>query len=488
MQTSHKINTRKKKVDVSPLIYGKMPPQASDLESAVLGAIMLEPNKLEEVLDIIPSPEAFYSDANQRIYACIQRMYQKGSRIDFMTVCEDLRKNSELEMVGGRYYVTLLTRDVVSSAHIEEHARIVMQKYIMRELIRTSGDVIGDAYEDTTDVFDLLDQAGSSIEELALKQIKKDYKHIAQGAMKVFEEVNELQQRTDSLSGVPSGFHELDRVTGGWQPSDLIILAARPSVGKTAFSLNLLLNAVLNEQKPTSVIIFSLEMSESQIIRRLAANYLDLNLDKILKGKLNDSELKAFNEGIFKIKNLSIFIDDTSGITTTELRVKVKKARRKQNIGLVIVDYLQLMRGSDQSFNREQEVSRISRDLKGLAKDLDIPVIALSQLNRQLDTRTSDKAEPKLSDLRETGAIEQDADMVMFLYKPKDSHGETCLSIAKNRNGVTGKFGIMFDGSKQRFGQLMNFDHVQEYPAPIQSDYTAAISTSTEIIDDDDPF
>lgn len=487
MAVINKLNSKtRKKVDTSPLIYGKMPPQAPDLETAVLGAIMLEPSCLEEVLDIIPSHETFYSDANQRIYACIQQMYNRGSRIDFMTVCEELRKCNELEMVGGSYYVTSLTRDVVSRAHIEEHARIVVQKYITRELIRLSGEVISDAYEDSTDTFDLLDQAGSNIEDLALKQIRKDYRHISSGASKVLQEVNELQQRTDALSGVPSGFYELDKSTGGWQPTDLIILAARPSVGKTAFALNLLLNAILNEEKPTSVIFFSLEMSEKQIIKRIAANYLDLFLDKILKGKLNNDELQKFNEGIYKIKNLSIYIDDTAGINSHELRIKVKKARRKHGVGLVIIDYLQLMSGSGQSWSREQEVSKISRDLKGLAKELEIPVIALSQLNRQLDTRGSDRAEPKLSDLRETGAIEQDADVVMFLYKPKDSQGETCLSIAKHRNGSTGKFGIMFDGGKQRFSQLMNLDQDTHYPVPQQHTYTPP-QTNNEFVDDD-PF
>jgi len=478
-----------KKNDKPNLIYGKVPPSSQELETAVLGVIMLEPSCLEEVLDIITSPEVFYSDANQRIYSCIKQMYNRGARIDLITVCEELRKCNELEMVGGSFYVTCLTRDVVNNAHIEEHSRILVQKYISRELIRLSGEVINDAYEDYTDTFDLLDKAGTNIEDLALKQIRKDYKHISTGASNVLKEVNELQQRSDSLSGVPSGFYELDKSTGGWQPTDLIILAARPSVGKTAFALNLLLNAVINQEKPTSVIFFSLEMSEKQIIKRIAANYLDLFLDKIMKGNLNNDELTKFNEGIFKIKNLSIYIDDTANINSHELRIKVKKARRKHSVGLVVIDYLQLMSGSGQSWSREQEVSKISRDLKGLAKELEIPIIALSQLNRQLDTRGSDRAEPKLSDLRETGAIEQDADVVMFLYKSKDSQGETCLSIAKHRNGSTGKFGIMFDGGKQRFSQLMNLDNYTHYPVPQQNTYTPPPSTNNEFIDDDDdPF
>jgi len=237
MAISSKLNSRTKKPDLSPLLYGKMPPQAPDLEGAVLGAIMLEPQKLAEVLEIIQSEECFYADANQRIYGAIRRLFDKGSRIDFMTVCEELRKNSELEMVGGSYYVTSLTRDIVSSANIEEHARIVMQKYIMRELIRMSGDVISDAYEDTTDVFDLLDKAETNLYEITDKHLRKNFSSINSILAKTIHEIEAQAGKNDELTGTPSGFVDLDRVTSGWQKTDLIILAARPAVGKTAFAL-----------------------------------------------------------------------------------------------------------------------------------------------------------------------------------------------------------------------------------------------------------
>jgi replicative DNA helicase len=484
----NKLTIRSKKADMSPMLYGKMSPQAPELEGAVLGAIMIDPSKMEDVLEIIPSPECFYSDANQRIYASIRRMFDNGTRIDFMTVTAELRKQSEIEMVGGSYYITKLTQDVVSAAHIEEHARIVVEKYIMRELIRTSGEVISDAYEDSTDVFDLLDTASTTLEELSMKQIRKDFEHISTGTMEALNKVLELQMRDDSLSGVPTGFPELDRITGGWQPTDLIILAARPSVGKTAFVLNLILNAVLNAEKPTGVLFFSLEMSTDQIIMRIAANYCDIYLDKIRKGKMNESELKEFQIGMMKIKQMEIYIDDCAGLTSTEIRIKTKKAKRKYNIGMVVIDYLQLMKGSGNAFSRENEISTISRGLKALAKELALPIIALSQLNRLVDSRGSD--EPKLSDIRESGAIEQDADVVMFLYKPKDSQGETCLSIAKNRNGILEKFGTLFDGAHQRFSKLMILGQTFEQPHTSFRPATKAESTviHNEDFNNDEPF
>ncbi|MBP6625612.1 MAG: replicative DNA helicase, partial [Chitinophagaceae bacterium] len=420
MAVSNKFTSRTKKPDLSPLLYGKMPPQAPDLEGAVLGAVMLEPQKLAEVLEIIQSPDCLYSDANQRIYASIRRLFDKGSRIDFMTVCEDLRKNNELEMVGGSYYVTSLTRDVVSSANIEEHARIVMQKYIMRELIRMSGEVIGDAYEDSTDVFDLLDKAETNLYEITDKHLRKNFSSINSILAKTITEIEAQANKKEDLTGIPSGFTDLDRITSGWQKTDLIILAARPAVGKTAFALNLVMNASMHPTHPTGVAFFSLEMSAGQLVKRMLSAVTEVPLGKITKGQLADHEIVQIHQRMSKLAAANIFIDDQAALNIFELRAKCRRLKQKYNIGMVIIDYLQLMQGSvEKGGNREQEISKISRDLKGLAKELEIPIMALSQLNRGVESRKEGAKLPQLSDLRESGAIEQDADMVMFLYRPE---------------------------------------------------------------------
>jgi replicative DNA helicase len=346
MAVANKLNTRTKKPDLSPLLYGKMPPQAPDLESAVLGAIMLEPQKLAEVLEIIQSEECFYSDANQRIYGAVRRLFDKGARIDFMTVCEELRKSNELEMVGGSYYVTSLTRDIVSSANIEEHARIVMQKYIMRELIRMSGDVIGDAYEDTTDVFDLLDKAETNLYEITDKHLRKNFLGINSILAKTIHEIEAQNNKKDDLTGVPSGFIDLDKVTSGWQRTDLIILAARPAVGKTAFALNLIMNAAFSKNQPTGVAFFSLEMSAGQLVKRMLSAVTEVPLSKITKGQLADHEIVQIHQRMGKLAAANIFIDDQAALNIFELRAKCRRLKQKHNIGLVIIDYLQLMQGS----------------------------------------------------------------------------------------------------------------------------------------------
>lgn len=489
MAVSNKLSTRTKKPDLSPLIYGKIAPQAPDLEGAVLGAIMLEPQKLAEVLEIIQSPECFYSDANQRIYASVRRLFDKGSRIDFMTVCEDLRKNNELEMVGGSYYVTSLTRDVVSSANIEEHARIVMQKYIMRELIRMSGEVIGDAYEDSTDVFDLLDKAETNLYEITDKHLRKNFSGINSILAKTIHEIEQQANKKDDLTGVGSGFRDLDKLTSGWQKTDLIILAARPAVGKTAFALNLVMNAALNPNNPTGVAFFSLEMSAGQLVKRMLSAVTDVPLEKITKGQLADHEIVQIHQRMGRLGSASIFIDDQAALNIFELRAKCRRLKQKHNIGLVIIDYLQLMQGSvEKGGNREQEISKISRDLKGLAKELEIPIIALSQLNRAVENRKESKL-PQLSDLRESGAIEQDADMVMFLYRPEyhgiDKNpdgdvieGETWVNVAKHRNGKTDIVKLVAVLKYQRFDDMPETNHFGIPDASAMGDPRAGIKGS----------
>jgi replicative DNA helicase len=458
-----------KKPDLNPLLYGKLPPQAPELEAAILGAIMVESNKLSDVLDVIQSPDCFYTDANKRIYGAIRRLFDKGSRIDFITVAEELKKEGELEMAGGYFYVTSLTKDVVSTANIEEHARIVMQKFIMRELIRMSGDVINEAYEDSSDVFDLLDKAESNLYEITDKHLRKNFNSIGNIVVNTLKDIQEARNKTDDITGVASGYVPLDKLTGGWQKTDLIILAARPAVGKTAFALNLVMNAAMHKNKPTAVAFFSLEMSAGQIVKRMLSATTEVLLEKISKGNLEDYEVVQIQERMSRLSNSKIFIDDQAALNIFELRAKCRRLKQKEGLGMVIIDYLQLMTASiDKSGNREQEISKISRELKALAKELEIPIIALSQLNRGVESRKESKV-PQLSDLRESGAIEQDADMVMFLYRPEyyqtagaatnenemaSVPGETWINVAKHRNGQTDIIKVKAELQYQRFVDL----------------------------------
>lgn len=440
---------RKTPLDLSTMVYGKVPPQAKDLEEAVLGAIMLEKGAFDTVVEIL-KPECFYVDAHQRIFKAMKSLGNKSQPIDILTVVEELRSNEELDVVGGPYYVTKLTNAVVSSANIEAHSRIILQKFIQRELIRISGEIIGDAYEDSTDVFDLLDTAETKIYEVTSTHLRNSYESIDSVLVKTIQRIEDLRHKNEDVSGVPSGFSTLDKVTYGWQNTDLIILAARPAVGKTAFALNLARNAALNPSKPTPVAFFSLEMSAGQLVQRILSAESEIMLEKISRGKLEEHEMKQlYARGIQRLSQAPIYIDDTPALNIFELRAKCRRLKNsKTGIGMVIIDYLQLMSGTgdNRNGNREQEISTISRSLKSLAKELSIPIIALSQLSREVEKRKDGNKMPQLSDLRESGAIEQDADMVCFLYRPEyydvtqnemgeSNRGETHVRIAKHRNG-----------------------------------------------------
>ena len=441
-------NRRKTPLDLSTMVYGKVPPQAKELEEAVLGAIMLEKGAFDAVIEI-QKPECFYVDAHQRVFKSMQGLANKSQPIDILTVVEELRFREELDLVGGPYFVTKLTNSVVSSANIEAHSRIVLQKFIQRELIRISGEIIADAYEDSTDVFDLLDQAESKIYEVTSSHLRNNYETIDSVLVKTIQRIEDLRHKNEDITGVPSGFKSLDRITYGWQPTDLIILAARPSVGKTALALNLARNAALHATKPTPVAIFSLEMSAGQLVQRILSAESEIWLEKIARGKMEEHEMKQlYARGIQRLAQAPIFIDDTPALNIFELRAKCRRLKNASNIGLIIIDYLQLMSGTgeNRNGNREQEISNISRNLKGLAKELQVPIIALSQLSREVEKRKDGNKMPQLSDLRESGAIEQDADMVCFLYRPEyydvtqnemgeSNRGETHIRIAKHRNG-----------------------------------------------------
>src|SRR5215203_1224730 len=416
-----KKNRRKPSLDLSTMIYGKVPPQAKDLEEAVLGAIMLEKGAFDVVIEILKA-ECFYVDSHQRVFKAMQSLANKSQPIDILTVVEELRFKEELDLVGGPYYVTKLTNSVVSSANIEAHSRIVLQKFIQRELIRISGEIIGDAYEDSTDVFHLLDQAESKIYEVTSNHLKNNYESIDSVLVKTIQRIEDLRHKNEDITGVPTGYPSLDKVTYGWQNTDLIILAARPSVGKTAFALNLARSAALHPTKPTPVAFFSLEMSAGQLVQRILAAESEIHLEKISRGKMEEHEMKQlYAKGIQRLAQAPIYIDDTAALNIFELRAKCRRLKNANNIGMIIIDYLQLMSGTgeNRNGNREQEISTISRSLKGLAKELQVPIIALSQLSREVEKRKEGAKIPQLSDLRESGAIEQDADMVMFLYRPE---------------------------------------------------------------------
>src|SRR5471030_2019780 len=377
---------RKSPIDISTMMYGKVPPQARELEEAVLGAIMLEKTAFDTVIEIL-KPECFYVESHQRIYQSMQSLAQKSQPIDMLTVVEELRIREELEMTGGPYYITRLTNSVVSAANIDAHARIVLQKFIQRELIRISGEIIGDAYEDSTDVFDLLDDSETKMFNITNNYLKKNFEDIGNILAKTINRIDELRTKTEDISGVPSGFKTLDRVTYGWQPTDLIILAARPSVGKTAFALNLARNAALHPTKPTPIAFFSLEMSASQLVQRILSAESEIKMEKISRGKLENYEYEQLlSKGIKKLEIAPIYIDDTAALNIFEFRAKARRLVNKHNVGVIIIDYLQLMSGTgDRGSNREQEISNISRNLKALAKELNVPIIALSQLSRAVE-------------------------------------------------------------------------------------------------------
>ncbi len=442
---------------------GKLPPQALDLEEAVLGALMIEKDALSAVIDIL-KPELFYKDSHQKIFLAIQTLFQKSSPVDILTVTAQLRSQGDLEMVGGAYYITELTNRVVSAANIEYHARIISQKYIQRELIRISTDIISTAYEDTVDIFDLLDHAEKNLFDIAQNNLRRDSRKMDDIVRESLISLEQLRDRVDGLTGVPSGFTALDRITSGWQPSDLVIIAARPAMGKTAFVLTCARNAAVQFKKP--VVVFSLEMSSVQLVNRLISGEAEILQEKIRKGNLAEWEWEQLHAKIGNLTEAPLFIDDTPALNIFEFRAKCRRLKAQYDIQMIIVDYLQLMQGKSENKgggNREQEIGSISRALKSVAKELNVPVIALSQLSRQVESRPDKK--PILSDLRESGSIEQDADMVLFLYRPEyyklteDEQGRSTVGlgeviIAKHRNGETGTVSLRFIDKFVKFADL----------------------------------
>jgi len=463
-------------IDKSTLIHlerGKIPPQALDLEEVVLGAMMIDKKGVDEVVDLL-SPESFYKEAHQHIFAAIIILFEKSDPIDLLTVSGQLKKEGKLEKVGGDFYLISLTQKVSSSAHIEFHARIILQKFIQRSLIKISSEIIEESYDESVDVFDLLDNAESKLYDITLGNVKKSTETAQDLVIQAKKKIEEIANK-EGLSGVPSGFERVDKVTSGWQPSDLVIIAARPGMGKTALTLSMARNMAVNNNVP--VAFFSLEMSSVQLITRLISSETGLSSEKLRTGRLEKHEWEQLNVKVKSLEQAPLFIDDTPALSIFDLRAKARRLASQHKIKLLIVDYLQLMTvgGNNKTGNREQEISTISRNLKSLAKELDIPVIALSQLSRAVETRTGSKR-PILSDLRESGAIEQDADIVSFIYRPEyykidewdddersPTEGQAEFIIAKHRNGGLDNIRLKFNGSLGRFENLDNFDSPFEF-------------------------
>jgi replicative DNA helicase len=441
--------------------YGKLPPQAIEVEEAVIGALMLERDAYVTVADIIDT-DSFYKEEHRKIFEAIKYLSTHEKPVDLLMVTQELKDRNQLDEIGGAAFITQLTRRVASAAHIEFHARIIAQKYIQRELIRVSSEIQAKSYDETIDVDDLIDFSETSLFKVAEGNIKKETRLIRPVLKEAIDLIEQARQRKDGLSGIPSGFTSLDRITSGWQKTDLVIVAARPSMGKTSFILSMARNMAVDHEK--SVAVFSLEMSSIQLINRLILAETELGSHKIKNGRLEDWEWEHLHRKIARLDKAPMYIDDTPALSIFEFRAKCRRLKIQHDIQLVIVDYLQLMTaGVDTRGSREQEVSTISRSLKAIAKELDIPIIALSQLNRSVESREGKR--PQLSDLRESGAIEQDADIVLFIHRPEaygineDESGNSLagvaeIIIAKHRNGATGEIYLSFRKELAKFTDM----------------------------------
>ena len=479
---------------------GKIPPQAIDLEEAVLGAMLIDEKGVNEIIELL-SPEVFYKKSHQLIYESIERLFRESEPIDLLTVSADLKKNKNFEPAGGDFYLISLSQKVSSSAHIEFHSRIILQKYIQRKLITISNEIIQKSYNESTDVMDLLDEAESKLYDVAQGNIKTSTESAQNLVIRAKARIEEIAKQ-EGLSGVSTGFEKLDKLTSGWQPSDLVIIAARPGMGKTALALSMARNISVQQQIP--VAFFSLEMSSVQLITRLISSETGLSSDKLRTGKLADHEWQQLNIKVSDLESSPLFIDDSPSLTIFELRAKARRLASSHGIKLIIIDYLQLMNigSSNKAGNREQEISTISRNLKALAKELDIPVIALSQLSRAVETRGGTKR-PILSDLRESGAIEQDADIVSFLYRPEyygitewdddmktPSEGQGEFIVAKHRNGALDSIKLKFIPNLGKFEDLGGFDSPFEFQSKLNPENKLSDFSEPRNKDEDDdmPF
>ena len=441
--------------------YGHLQPQVPELEKVVLGALMIEKDAYPIVSEIL-RPESFYEPRHQKIYEAIRRLSIAQKPVDILTVTEELNAMGNLDDVGGPVYISQLSGMVASAAHLEYHARLIAQKFLARELIAYTGRIKNKAFDATQDVEELMQTAEGELFEISQQNLKKDYTQIDPVIAEAYDMLQKAAARSDGLSGIASGFHQLDKMTSGWQNSDLVILAARPAMGKTAFALTMAKNMAVDQKIP--VAFFSLEMSNVQLVNRLIVNVCEIKGEKIKSGQLAPYEWGQLDHRIKELYGAPLFVDDTPSLSVFELRTKARRLVREHGVKVIMIDYLQLMNASGMSFgSRQEEVSTVSRSLKGLAKELNIPILALSQLNRGVENREGNEGKrPQLSDLRESGAIEQDADMVLFIHRPeyyriytdqqgRDLRGKAEIIIAKHRNGAVGDVLLTFKGEYARF-------------------------------------
>ncbi len=447
--------------EISPPSGGKVPPQAVEVEQTVLGAMLIEKEAVPKALEVLDE-DSFYRDAHRKIFQAMTSLFDKSEPIDVTTVTEELRRRSQLEAVGGPYYLTELTMKVTSAANVESHAYIVLEKAILRRLIEASSEITNRSYSPAEDPLELLDEAEQKIFEIAERRLKKSFTSMTKAVTETFEILEKIHGQRGGVTGVPTGFTFLDNLTGGFQASDLVIIAGRPSQGKTALALSIGRNAAVDHGIPVG--FFSLEMSSQQLVLRLLAAEARVNAQELRTGRLKDEEWPKLSTKCHKLASAKIFIDDTPALGILELRAKARRLKAEHNVAMVVVDYLHLMQGPRHAENREKEISMISRSLKALAKELAIPVVALSQLSRAVEARSGRR--PVLSDLRESGAIEQDADVVLFVHRPEiygerfledgqtPSEGIAEITLGKQRNGPTGQIQLSFIKEYARFENL----------------------------------
>lgn len=453
-----KNKVKKKAASSEKNIFDIVPPQALEAEMAVLGSMLIDNECIGKVVEIL-NPDSFYRTAHQKIFSAAIALYEKNNPVDLITLSEELKRQNLLEELGGTYYLTTLAESVPSSANVEHHARIVLEKYLLRKLIEEAAGIAKDCYDAQEDVFHIIDRSEQRIFGLSEKRLRRTFQHIEPIMHKAFETIEKFHERKGTVTGIPTGYTKLDELTSGFQDGELIIVAGRPSMGKTAISLNIARNIAVDAKK--TVGFFSLEMSERQLALRLLCSEARVDAHAVRTGNLPDDEWQKLSMCVGVLTEAPIFIDDTPGMGVLELRAKARRLKKEKDVGLIIIDYLQLMEGPKRAESRQQEISIISRSLKGLAKELDVPVVALSQLSRAVEARGGERR-PMLSDLRESGAIEQDADVVLFIYRPefygikKDDQGSPLegkaeVIIGKQRNGPVGTIHLNFVKRWARF-------------------------------------
>ena len=488
--TSRSLKNRNNTIDTT---MGHMPPQAVDVEQYVLGALMIDNDAFTVVSELL-HPEVFYDPRHQKLYSAILNLNLKEQPVDMVTVSQELKKEGTFEQVGGNSYIIDLTNAVASSANVEYHARILVQKYNARQLIHYASTIETKALDEGQDIDELMQEAEGTLFEISQKTMKQDYMQIDPIVKQARMMIEKAASNTGGITGVSTGYTELDKITAGWQESDLIIIAGRPAMGKTSFALSLAKNIAIDNREP--VAFFSLEMNNVQLVNRLISNVCSVPGTKILNGQLSQDEWSRFDNNVGKMQGAPMYIDDTPGLSVFELRTKARRLVKEKNVKLIMIDYLQLMNATGMKFNsRQEEVSTISRSLKSLAKELNIPIIALSQLSRAVEQRPGQGTRPQLSDLRESGAIEQDADMVLFVHRPEyynileDSDGNSLkgmaqIIIAKHRKGATADVTLSFKGEYTRFA---NTDEYDPYSVSDSGNIRSS-ALNTSFSPDDDPL